>query len=411
MARMTPRTAVDLGLMQGAPPPAERLVTPDNWIEGPYNRWGFLHVRELARTARISRGDGPVRELEHDPLDLASVPVTFEGDTVPFGEALARGYTDAVCIVHDGRIVFERYVDGMRPDDTHLLMSVSKSLTATLVGVLVGEGVLDPATAVTDYIAALRGTAWEGCTVQHLLDMRAGTRFDEEDYLDPNSDGVLLEEVCGYRPRRRDDLPAANTYEWIARLDNVRPHGGPFEYRSILTDVLAWCAIAATGTRFPDLFSRLVWSRIGAEHDADIIVDEAGFPVVEGGICTTVRDLARFGLMHLEDGAVGGEQVVPATWIARLLAPDDELVAAFDSDLLDHQARPFYHDQWWVWDAEAGVYSGYGINGQQLLVHRPTRTVIARFSTWPERWDDRLSRYADVANRAVLERLGAVQRH
>jgi hypothetical protein len=48
--------------------------------------------------------------------------------------------------------------------------------------------------------------------------------------------------------------------------------------------------------------------------------------------------------------------------------------------------------------------------GQQLLVHRPTRTVIARFSTWPERWDDRLSRYADVANRAVLERLGAVQR-
>jgi CubicO group peptidase (beta-lactamase class C family) len=174
---------------------------------------------------------------------------------------------------------------------------------------------------------------------------------------------------------------------------------------------LAWCAVEATGTRFPDLFSRLVWSRIGAERDADIIVDEAGFPVVEGGICTTVPDLARFGLMHLEDGAAGGEQVVPADWIGRLLEPDDELIAAFDSDLLDHQAQPFYRDQWWVWDAEAGVYSGYGINGPQLLVHRPTRTVIARFSTWPERWDDRLSRYADVANGAVLERLGAVQRH
>ena len=408
---MTPSTAVELGLMRGAPPPPERLVTPDNWIEGPYNRWGFLHVREVARTARISRGDGPVRPLEHAPLDLDSVPVTFEGDTVPFAEALARGYTDAICIVHRGRIVFERYVDGMRPDDTHLLMSVSKSLTATLVGVLAGEGVLDPDAEVTSYVAALGGTAWEGCTVQHLLDMRAGTRFDEEDYLDPDSDGILLEEVCGYRPRRRTDLPAANTYEWIAKLENARPHGGPFEYRSILTDVLAWCAVASTGTRFPDLFSRLVWSRIGAERDADIIVDEAGFAIVEGGICTTVRDLARFGLMHLEDGAVGGEQVVPAAWIARLLEPDDELIAAFDSDLLDHQARPFYHDKWWVWDAAAGIYSGYGINGQQLLIHRPTRTVIARFSTWPERWDDRLSRYADVANRAVLERLAAVQRH
>src|SRR3954468_12706396 len=104
---MTPRTAVDPGPMPRAPPPAERLVTPDNWIEGPYNRWGFLHVRELARTARISRGDGPVGALESEPLDLGSVPVAFDGDTVPFAEALARGYTDAACIVHDGRVVFE----------------------------------------------------------------------------------------------------------------------------------------------------------------------------------------------------------------------------------------------------------------------------------------------------------------
>src|SRR3954462_2177908 len=406
MAPMIPRTAVDLGLMQGAPPPAERLVTPDNWIEGPYNRWGFLHVRELARTARISRGDGLVRELESAPLDLATVPVMFDGATVPFGAALARGSTDAVCIVHDGRIVFEHYVDGMRPDDTHLLMSVSKSLTATLVGVLVGDGVLDPAAPVTAYVAALRGTAWEGCTLQHLLDMRAGTRFDEADYLDPDSDGVLLEEVCGYRPRRREGLPA-NPYAWIVGLDNARPHGGPFEYRASLTDVLAWCVGEATGARFPDLFSRLVWSRIGAERDADIIVDEAGFAVVEGGICTTVRDLARFGLMHLEDGAVFGRQVVPTEWIARLLEPDEELIAVFDNELLEHQQRPFYHDKWWVWDAAAGIYSGYGINGQQLLIHRPTRTVIARFSTWPDRWDDRLSQYADAANRAVLEHIGA----
>src|ERR1700754_5049526 len=58
-----PESWVQLGLMRGAPPPPERLVTSDNWIEGPFNRWGFLHVRELAHTARIARGAGPVREL------------------------------------------------------------------------------------------------------------------------------------------------------------------------------------------------------------------------------------------------------------------------------------------------------------------------------------------------------------
>src|SRR3954463_11099300 len=269
MARMTPRTAVDLGLMQGAPPPAERLVTSDNWIDGPYNRWGFLHVRELARTARIGRGDGPVRALEADPLDLGSVPVTFEGETVPFGEALARGYTDAICVVHDGRIVFEHYVDGMRPEDTHLLMSVSKSLTATLVGVLAGDGVLDPGDLVTEHVAALRGTAWEGCSLQHLLDMRAGTRFDEEDYENPDSDGVLIDEVSGYRARRVPNLPA-DIPTWIRALDNDRAHGDPFKYRSILTDVLAWAAMEATGMRFPELFAQALWGRIGAERDAAV---------------------------------------------------------------------------------------------------------------------------------------------
>src|SRR3954452_17012857 len=103
--------------MQGAPPPPERLVTSDNWIEGPYNRWGFLHVRELANTARIRRGDGPVHDLPGDPRDLASVPVTFEGSTMAFADTLAHTYMDGICVIHRGLIVFERYVDGMAPDD------------------------------------------------------------------------------------------------------------------------------------------------------------------------------------------------------------------------------------------------------------------------------------------------------
>jgi CubicO group peptidase (beta-lactamase class C family) len=400
-----PLTSVALGLMTGSPPSPERLVTPDNWIDGPFNRWGFLHVRELTGTARIRHGDGPVRELPSAPRDdLAAIAVPFEGSTVPFAEALAQTYTDGICVIQDGRVVYEHYVDGMRPDDTHLLMSVSKSLTATLIGVLVGQGVLDPAAEVTDYIGALRGTAWQGCTLQHLLDMRAGTRFDEDDYLDLESDGVLLEFISGYRPNPRPDLPA-DTYQWIMKLDNDRRHGDPFKYRSILTDVLAWAATEVTGTRFPDLFSQLVWSQIGAECDADVIVDSAGFPVVEGGICTTLRDLARFGLMHLQGGQVNGRQVVPADWINRLLVRDDQLIAAFEDDMWPDRPNACYHDQWWIWDAEQGAYSGYGINGQQLLIHRPTNTVLARFSSWPQRWSDRLAAYADATAVALVDHL------
>jgi CubicO group peptidase (beta-lactamase class C family) len=394
-----PETWPQLGLMRGAPPAADKLVTSDNWIEGPFNRWGFLHVRELAHTARISRGDGPVRELPRDPGGLGEVTVSFAGADVPLARALHESYVDGICVVHDGRIVFEHYVDGMGPADTHLLMSVSKSLTATLVGVLVGEGTVDPAAAVTGYIPALRGTSWDGCTVQHLLDMRAGTKFNEEDYGNQLSDGVLIDEVSGYRTLRTPGLPP-DTYTWIKGLPNDGPHGGPFRYRSILTDVLAWVAAEAAGVRFPDLFSERLWSRIGAERDAEIIVDAAGFPAAEGGICTTLRDLARVGLQYLEDG------VVPEAWRARLRRSDPELTAAFaHEEPLERFPHSFYHDCWWVSDAEAGVYSGYGINGQQLFLHHPTSTVIARFSTWPVRWDDDLLRYADAIGGAIIDRL------
>jgi CubicO group peptidase (beta-lactamase class C family) len=400
----TPQTSVELGLMRGAPPPPERLVTADNWIESPYNRWGFLHVRELARTARIPRGDGPVLDLPRDDRDLADVPVPFAGTTMPLADALTETYTDGICIVRDGAVVFEQYVDGMDAGDVHLLMSVSKSLTGTLVGALVGEGVLDPAAAATDYIAALRGTAWEGCTLQHLLDMRAGTRFNEDDYDDPASDGVLIDEISGYRPHRHPDMPA-DTYAWIMSLDNDREHGSAFKYRSILTDVLAWAAVEATGTRFPDLFADRIWSRVGADRDAEIIVDAAGFPAAEGGISMTLRDLARFGLMHLQRGEIGGRRVLPEAWVDRVAVRHGDLIAGFESDMFPTLPQAFYHDCWWVWDGDRGIYSGYGINGQQLLIHRPSNMVIARLSTWPARWSNRLFALADAANVAVLDHL------
>src|SRR3954467_14531988 len=103
-----------MGVMRGTPPPPERLVTSDNWIEGPFNRWGFLHVRELAHTARIARGDGPVRELSAGD-DIGDAGLV---------KALGETYTDGLCVVHGGRIVLEHYIDGMGPHDTHLLLSV-----------------------------------------------------------------------------------------------------------------------------------------------------------------------------------------------------------------------------------------------------------------------------------------------
>ncbi len=386
-----PKTFPELALMDGAPPSPEKLVTLENWQDPPFNRWGFLHIRDLIPTAQISRGAGPVAELEHDPREIDAIAFRHRGDDWTVGEMLDATYTDAFLVLHRGRIVAERYVDGMGSDTTHLLMSVSKSVTATVAGALVDRGLLDPGAPVTEYVGEMKGGSFEGCSVQHLLDMRAGTKFSE-DYDDLDADVRVYEQVCGWRPRVAPGLPA-DLYAYMAGLKkNVRPHGGRFEYRSILTDVLGWVIERAGGTSFASLCSRDVWSKLGAERDAEVTVDAHGCAMEDGGICTTLRDLARFGQMHLDEGLAAGGRVVAAEWVRGVTRSDPELLGAFaEGPDGDDLPGGMYHNQWWVIDPDRGIHAGLGINGQQLLIHPPSRAVVAKFSTQPQPWDHAVS--------------------
>jgi CubicO group peptidase (beta-lactamase class C family) len=380
-------------------------ASSDNWIDAPHNRWGFLHVRELTRTARIAGSLDRVEPLPRRLDNLASFEFEHGDRRWTLPEMLDATSTDGMMMVKGGDVLYESYGGLMMPTDTHLLMSVSKSLTSTLAGVLVGQGVIDVGACVPDYIRSLRGTSWEGCTVQHLLDMRAGTKFDEDDYDNPDSDGRLIEQVSGYTTRLRADIPT-DTYRWIEQLPNAEPHGGAFKYRSILPDVLAWLMSEATGETFADLFSTHIWSQI-AGRDAEIIVDAAGFPVVEGGICTTLEDLARFGVMCLRRGYYGGRQIVPAAWMNRPTTRTQELVDAFVLPRQSGRQGPnaCYHDYWWVYDSVAGIYCALGINGQMLMIHHPSDTVIAKFSTWPQRMDYELADLTDAGLLALCAAL------
>jgi CubicO group peptidase (beta-lactamase class C family) len=80
--------------------------------------------------------------------------------------------TDSFLVLHEGKIVCERYLRG-EAHDRHILFSVSKSVTGTLAGILVGQGKLDPAALVTRYVPEVAASAYDDCTVRHLLDMTA----------------------------------------------------------------------------------------------------------------------------------------------------------------------------------------------------------------------------------------------
>ena len=354
--------------------------TVENWLEAPHNRWSFWHVREMTRTATIRRGTGPVRALPEDLRpELADLQYTFDGVEHAYLQGSIDNWADAMLVIHDGKIVFEWCIDGASPADAHLIMSAGKSMTALECGVLIDRGLLATADLVTEHLPELVGTAWDGCRVQDLLDMRAGTAWD---YLKDEWDDMF---IAGWVAHDRTDLPDG-TQAWIMQATNDMEHGtGPFRYCSLQTAVLGWICERVGGDRFSDLFSRDIWSKVGAEYDADIVVDPHGFQGTNGTLSMTLRDRGRLGLMLLEGGRAMGQQVVPAEWLERLRMTDQNLIDAFAATQGTDPAWPTtcYRDQWWISDTEQGIYSASGANGQSLMIHHPSNTVLVSFSTFP----------------------------
>jgi CubicO group peptidase (beta-lactamase class C family) len=387
------------GPMTGAPPfGPQQQVTLANWQDPPFNRWAFQHVRELIPTARIARGAGPAWALPRAERDILGFQVRGPDRKRTMAELLIQTYTDGFLVLHQGRIVAEHYFNGMTPDVPHLLMSVSKSVTSAVAGILAGRGLLDVSARVEENIPELEGTSFEGASVQDLLDMRAGTRFDES-YDNPEADVRTYERVYLWRPddgrpRPRDAL------EYFATLANDGPHGGPFRYRSILTDVLAWVLERSTGSRLHELIARELWQPMGAEFDAEITVDSRGNPMADGGICATLRDVARFGQLFLQRGRVADRAVVPEAWVDDTIrgAPDGAQAFGAADRPPGYPPRAHYRNCWWVRDPGVPFFHASGINGQNVFVHVPSQTVVAKLSTWPTA----LSPALDMTVRAVL---------
>jgi CubicO group peptidase (beta-lactamase class C family) len=400
--------------MSGAPPfPPDSAVTLANWQDPPFNRWAFQHVRELIPSARIARRPGHsglARQLRRNEQDLGSIAFSFDGRGLTVAEMLARTWTDGFLVLHRGRVVTEQYFNGMVQDTPHLLMSVSKSVTSAVAGILAGRGVLDAGAQVTAIVPELADTSFAGATVQHLLDMRAGTRFNE-DYDDLEADVRSYERVYLWRPPGgRDSRPAADdALNYFATLTNDGPHGGPFRYRSILTDVLAWAIERAAGQRLHELISRELWQPMGAEFDAEITVDGRGNPMADGGISATLRDMARFGQLYLRRGRAGRRQVVPAWWVDDTVrgAPDGARAFTEGDNARGYPAGSHYRNCWWVRDPALPFFYASGINGQGVFVHVPSETVVAKLSTWPVAWSDEFYGQTVAGVLAIAEALAA----
>lgn len=281
------------------------------------------------------------------------------------------GTTYAVAVLRAGDVVAERYCGTLphsdRPDetvgpDTRLLSwSVAKSVLHAAVGVLVGEGRLDPGAPVGAPEWTAPGDRRGAITVEHLLAMRDGLAFTE-DYVDADASDVI------------DMLFGSGRHD-VARFAADRPlvhePGTYFNYSSGASNIVARGvgALVGPGAETEEWVRTALLDPLGMDS-ATIRLDAAGTFVASSYVYATARDWLRFGACYLHDGVVDGRRVLPVGWVAH----------GWRLRSVDPGSGTPYGAHWWGLPGagpDARYAGGYG--GQRVVVCPAADLVIARF--------------------------------
>ena len=340
-----------LGLAACSPGAMARLDAVNTLFQPTRIVHNFSHMDEAFLTTPVSLGT-------HKPLPLPQ----GSGATLPsdVGPWVVNRVITGLVVLKDGRMVHESYYHGTTAADKRIGWSVAKSFLSALFGIVQHEGFIasldDP---VTRYAPALTGSAYDGVSIRNVLNMATGVHFNE-DYLNPASDIYRMGRVLALG--RSLDVFAAG----LRRRDS--PPGQHWRYVSIDTHVLGMVIRGATGRSIPDLMSEKLIGPLGLEAEPYYVTDGTGEPFVLGGLNMTTRDYARFGQLFLQNGRVGGRQIVPAAWVAASTRPSSPT----------EPGAMGYGFQWWIPPgALPGEFMAQGIYGQFIYVNRPAGVVIA----------------------------------
>jgi CubicO group peptidase (beta-lactamase class C family) len=272
--------------------------------------------------------------------------------------------------VHDGVLVHERYWNGTDAETDQEIFSATKSMTSFLVGIAQDQGLLDLDDPAADYIPEWRGTAAEAITVRNLLSNDSGRHYDfRTDY---------LAMAAGARDKTGFAIDLAQDAE----------PGTTWAYNNSAIQSLEAVLEAATGEDMADFAQEHLFGPLGMS--ATINHDPAGNTLAFMGAQAGCLDLARFGLLALNEGTWDGEQVVSADYVRQATTPSQALNTVYgllwwlNSDGtriagLDGSGAPIVEDGTYAWpDAPPDTYAAQGLGGQLVVVIPSEGLVITR---------------------------------
>jgi len=322
-----------------------------------------------------SQRDAAFRALDRLPVLAKShdVPAGGAPSPLPAGAPLklpldvdaymAGQHGAALLVLHDGKLRLERYGLGFDAGGRWTSFSVAKSFTSTLVGAALKDGLIKSMDdKVSDYLADMKGSAYDDVSIRQLLTMTSGVRWNE-DYADPNSDVARFN---NHKPEAGVD----SLVSYMRKLPREVPAGTRWHYSTGETNLVGLLLGAAIKRPLASYLSEKVWVPAGMEQKATWLLSRSGKEISGCCLQASPRDYARFGQFVLDGAKVGGRSIVPDGWLAD---------ATGTRTGIDRPGRGYGY-QWWTYDD--GTFAARGIFGQGIFIDPKRRVVIVANADW-----------------------------
>ena len=274
--------------------------------------------------------------------------------------------TLSLIVLHRGEIILERYAEGIDRQTRTRTWSTAKSIAVTLFGMLVDDGRMD--------LDAPLGIEWlpelispesdprNAITLRHVLNMSSGL-YPVDSFRMEYATGSGLAYWAG-----------ASSVNGARRRGLVREPGTYWDYENYDTLLATYAMKRALGDeasyhQFPRL---ALLDRIGMRNTL-LSMDRFGDFILSSQVYTNARDLARFGLLYLQNGVWDGERLISEDWIRFIRTPAPATA----------ETGNFYGGQWWLvpddrTDVPKDAYATSGNRGQYVIVVPSHDVVIVR---------------------------------
>jgi CubicO group peptidase (beta-lactamase class C family) len=340
---------------------------------------GVLGASLLAAPALASpvSGDASTPGARWDRVTPASVGLNA-AKLARIAAQARTGKSNCLVVVRDGKLAGEWYFNGTGPNTPQEVFSVTKSVASTLVGIAQDDGDLRIGDSASRWISQWRGTPAAAVTVRDLLSMDSGRQWSVL------SDYVRL-------------IVAGDRTAYAIGLRQTAPPGKVWAYNNAAVQTLQRVLQKATGENVTTFAEQHLFGPLGMRHTT-MTTDKAGNAQLFEGIHSTCRDLARFGVLMLDDGRFGGRQIVSRSWVEAATGRSSTALNAGYGYLwwLNHRgvlADPLTATS--VQSAEGStatrgrlaprapndMYWALGLGNQLIQVDPGTRTVVVRLGT------------------------------